>query len=508
MTRLLPETLQISISRSRNLPTTRAVERLQHLLILLPAGPADELWNQLPFGDVLAALVRRRSADDRRALSTHFPAAGRAGVSVGFLSPVDPLPKQHTEIRKLAATMLADGPETVGIVVLGFDDPLSRSLQTAALTALLLAAFRLPTQKRKADSAGRLRRLRLFGPAQGLDLTRIRAEAEGNNLARWLTAMPPNRLDARGYREVVKHLAGREGWKMRFLDETALHKKGAGAFLAVSQGNESRDAGIIHLRYRPGKATAKPLLSLVGKGICFDTGGNNLKPFKGMLDMHGDMQGSAVALGTLLALTRIRYGQPVDCWLAVTENRIGPAAYKSRDVVTASNGVTIEVIHTDAEGRMVLADTLALAGGTSPACIIDYATLTGACVSALTTRYSGFFSNRESLYPMLTVAGVRSGERVWGFPMDADFVDALESKSADIAQCSEDNAGDHILAARFLQRFVDDSIPWVHMDLSASEHKGGLGLVPTDFTGFGVRYTLSLLLDEDLLTRLPAGSEA
>lgn len=508
MTRLLPEILQIGISRSRSLPTKRAVEKLQHLLILLHAGPADELWNDLPFGDTLAALVRRRSADSRRPLCTHFPAAGRAGVTVGFLSPADPLPKQHTEIRKLATSLLADGPETVGVVALGFDDELTRSLQGAALTALLLAAFQLPTQKRKSDGAGQLRRLRLFGPAQGLDLTRIRAEAEGNNLARWLTAMPPNRLDALGYREIVKQLAGRAGWKMRFLDETALQKKGAGAFLAVSQGNATRDAGIIHLRYRPGKAAAKPRLCLVGKGICFDTGGNNLKPFKGMLDMHGDMQGSAVALGTLLALTRIRYGQAVDCWLAVTENRIGPAAYKSRDVVTASNGVTIEVIHTDAEGRMVLADTLALAASTSPDCIIDYATLTGACVAALTTRYSGVFSNRGGLYPMLTAAGVGSGERVWGFPMDADFVDALESKSADIAQCSQDNAGDHILAARFLQRFVDDSIPWVHMDLAASEHKGGLGLVPTDFTGFGVRYTLNLLLDQDLLKRLPAGAEA
>jgi leucyl aminopeptidase len=320
--------------------------------------------------------------------------------------------------------------------------------------------------------------------------------------------MPSNQLDAHGFRDVIKQLTEREGWNMRFLDESALRQKRAGAFLAVSQGNATRDAGIVHLRYRPTKATAKPRLGLVGKGICFDTGGNNLKPFKSMLDMHGDMQGGAVALGTLLALTRIGFTQPVDCWLAITENRIGPTAYKSRDVVTASNGVTIEVIHTDAEGRMVLADTLALACATAPGCIIDYATLTGACVAALTTRYSGVFSNRPSLYPLLTAAGVSSGERVWGFPMYADFNEALESQSADIAQCSTDNAGDHILAARFLQRFVDASVPWIHMDLAASAHKGGLGLVPTHFTGFGVRYTLSLLLDEELLDRLPAESAA
>ena len=240
-------------------------------------------------------------------------------------------------------------------------------------------------------------------------------------------------------------------------------------------------------------------MALVGKGICFDTGGTNLKPFRSMLDMHEDMQGSAVALGTLLALSRLQYGEPVDCWLAITENRIGPDAYNSRDIITAANGVTIEVIHTDAEGRMVLADTLALAARERPALIIDYATLTGACVAALTNRYSGVFGNRPDLLQAAVEAGRASGERVWPFPMDEDFDEALESRVADVLQCAVDNDGDHILAARFLQRFVPKETPWLHIDLAAGHRKGGLGLVPTAQTGFGVRLTLAMLVDRGLL---------
>src|SRR5690606_38019393 len=199
-------------------------------------------------------------------------------------------------------------------------------------------------------------------------------------------------------------------------------KKKAGAYLAVVQGSEERDAGIVHLRYRPAKARKSTApVALVGKGICFDTGGNNLKSGKSMFGMHGDMQGSAVALGTLLALTRLAVDFPVDCWLALAQNHIGPKAYKMNDVVTACDGTTIEVMHTDAEGRMVLADTLALASLAKPSFIMDFATLTGACVYSLGTRYSGVFANREDLLPELVAAGKRSGERVWPFPQDRDY---------------------------------------------------------------------------------------
>jgi leucyl aminopeptidase len=213
------------------------------------------------------------------------------------------------------------------------------------------------------------------------------------------------------------------------------------------------------------------------------------------------MQGSAVALGTLLALSRLKVRYPVDCWLALAQNHIGSRAYKPNDVVTACNGTTIEVKHTDAEGRMVLADTLALASREKPYVMIDYATLTGACIHALSSRYSGVFSNHDALLASLTAAGRDSGERVWPFPQDKDFDEALKSGIADTLQCTLEGEADHILAARFLNRFVDGKINWIHVDLGASNHKGGLGHIPTDTTGFGVRYTLNLLLQQAVMDR-------
>jgi leucyl aminopeptidase len=218
--------------------------------------------------------------------------------------------------------------------------------------------------------------------------------------------------------------------------------------------------------------------------------------------MHTDMAGSAVALATLVALAELRAPIAADAWLAVTENDIGPKAYRPQEVVRASNGVTIQVIHTDAEGRMVLADTLALAGRTRPRFMIDFATLTGACVYSLTERMSGVFTNTATLVPKLLEAGRSSGERVWNFPFDSDFDSDIESKIADVVQCAVDGKGDHILATRFLSRFVPPQIPWAHVDLSAATRSGGLGHINTDITGFGVRYALDLILKQHVLEGL------
>jgi leucyl aminopeptidase len=218
-----------------------------------------------------------------------------------------------------------------------------------------------------------------------------------------------------------------------------------------------------------------------------------------MHGMHEDMEGSAVALGTLLALTELRANFPVDCWLALAQNHIGPRAYKQNDVVKAANGTTIEVTHTDAEGRMVLADALYFASQKKPKLIVDFATLTGACVGALSTRISGVLTNREEFIPVLIRAGTNSGERVWPFPLPKDYEDALKSDIADVKQCTLENDADHILAATFLKKFLVNDPAWVHVDLSAGNHKGGLAHIPTDITGFGVRFTLNLLLDQKMI---------
>jgi leucyl aminopeptidase len=371
-------------------------------------------------------------------------------------------------------------------------------LLEALLSAALAHAAPMPEHKTRPTPRCPLARIDIAHAASPA-FTRSVAVAAGNHLARWLAALPPNVLDSAGYRAALHELAQREGWTFRFHGVDELGKLGAGAFLAVARANSHRDAGIVRLTWQP-PGTRKGRrrvdgIALVGKGICFDTGGVNLKAHRGMYTMHGDMQGSSVAVGTLLALSRLGAPYPVDCWLALTENQIGPDAFRPQEVVRACNGVTIQVVHSDAEGRMVLADTLALASREKPRFMLDFATLTGACVNALTERYAGAFTNRESLHDWLQQAGRQSGERVWCFPLDEDFDSDLESKVADVMQCTLDSKGDHILAARFLGRFVDPAVPWVHVDLAPSERKGGLAHVPTEFTGFGVRYAVHLLDD-------------
>jgi len=241
----------------------------------------------------------------------------------------------------------------------------------------------------------------------------------------------------------------------------------------------------VRLSWRPPRAVAR--LALVGKGICFDTGGHNLKPAKFMLGMHEDMNGSAVALGLMQALAARGIPLAIDAWLAIAQNHLSPRAYKQNDVVTALDGTTIEIVHTDAEGRMVLADTLTLAARTKPDLIVDFATLTGSMAYALGSRYSGIFATAPELARLAVAAGEASGERVCAFPLDADYEAALESKVADTKQCASEGEADHIVAARFLRRFTGER-PWLHMDLSASTCSGGLGAVGTDLTGFGVAW--------------------
>jgi leucyl aminopeptidase len=383
----------------------------------------------------------------------------------------------------------------------GFDSGESAAVVEALASAALAAAAALPQRKSKPVPPSDLRRVDVHG-GRSADLARAGAVAAGNHLARWLATLPPNELDCLAYKRALAALARREGWSFRFYDERALERLGAGAFLAVARANEHRGAGIARLSYRPRGAKRARRIGLVGKGICFDTGGINLKAHKSMYLMHGDMQGSAVAVGTLLALARSGTPYTIDCWLALTENQIGPRAYRPQEVVRAMNGTTIQVVHSDAEGRMVLADTLTLAAREKPALLLDFATLTGACVNALTDRYSGAFTNRAPLEAPLVAAGRASGERVWCFPMDEDFDVELDSTVADVLQCTLDSRGDHILAARFLSRFVPKDVPWAHIDLSASERKGGLAHVPTEFTGFGVRFATQLLADRALLERL------
>jgi leucyl aminopeptidase len=395
----------------------------------------------------------------------------------------------------LAQRALGDRAESKRIAIMAQGTSKSRAAwQEALYSALAAQCFALPTDKRRDHPAAVLARIDVLDAAP-MDARRAEVLADATNLARYLTALPPNVLDAAGYRRGLATLARRHGLALRWHGEGELQRLGANAFLAVSRGNARRDAGIAELRYAPRGRAAQPAVALVGKGLLFDTGGTNLKPHKSMLDMHTDMAGSAVALATLVAAARLRVPMALDAWLAITENSIGPKAYRPQEVVRALNGVSIQVIHSDAEGRMALADTLALAARRRPRAIVDFATLTGACVYALTERISGLFATDARLGAGLLAASEQSGERLWQFPLPEDFDTDLDSPTADIAQCAVEGKGDHILAARFLKRFVPEGMPWAHIDLSSATRRGGLAHVNTEITGFGARLALTFLLD-------------
>jgi len=478
--------------------TEKAGDSQTHVIYIL--NPGRDL-GPLPYG----ALLKKRIKAARHTLDAdnpfHTVLANDLGTRVSLLV-VDPASSSFellTRAREILAVQRQPrAPQTLTLACFGLADAEAERGCEALIAAALAADFAMPNFKSKPEPSTRLEAIRIFGYVAPHGYARTRAEARGNNLARWLTALPPNDLTPRRYRERVLKLAREYRWQTEFLDVKKLKARGAGAFLAVAQGSPEADAGILHLHYTPGSKSNRPALALVGKGICFDTGGTNLKPAKYMHGMHEDMEGSAVALGTLLALTELKVDFPVDCWLALAQNHIGPNAYKQNDVVTAANGVTIEIVHTDAEGRMVLADTLTFAARRKPNLILDFATLTGACIGALSTRMSGALTNRLPLMPAIIEAGLKSGERVWPFPLEKDFDKALKSEIADVKQCTLDGEADQILAASFLGRFVEHDTPWVHVDLSAGNHKGGLGHVPTDVTGFGVRFALALVLDQNI----------
>ena len=489
---------KVRVTQQTGVPGPKTIAGIDHLLLVLPEKAPATLWRKVPQGIKVQALMRRKAPDHVPAISTRINNDRQTALHVGTLKSNASVFETLTFGRKMVAAALSEKAGTIGIWTLGFSTEEQKSCIACVTAAALAAAYTMPAFKSNTPPA-KIKSIKLIGLDDNLDLGRVQAEADGNNMVRWLTALPPNKLDATSYVSLLRDLSEENGWQFKKYGVRELEKMGAGAFLAVAQGNADDSAAIVRLRYRPKSKTARPVLSLVGKGIIFDTGGTNLKPFSSMLDMHIDMGGSAVAVGTLLTMTRLKRPEAVDCWLAITENRTGPTAYKSQDVITALNGKTIQTIHTDAEGRMALADTLVLACKDKPGLILDFATLTGACMNAITTRYSGVFTNRPRGHPVLKRSGEDSGERVWPFPIGSEFVEDLKSETADLQQCAPNGGGDHILAGSFLNEFVNKEIPWVHVDLSACKRKGGLAHVQSEITGFGVRFSMNLLIDKDAL---------
>jgi leucyl aminopeptidase len=493
--------MNVKLQQYTNIPAKQQIDKLIHWVIILPYPLPAKIFKQIPYGD---SLKTRRQRSRNKGSDTHplvMDLPNKIGSHISFACIKSTMSNFEllTLTRELISGHMNQNAKTIGILVLGFKSKDSEKIAEAIIASTLAATAQMPSFKNKERQKYILENILLFGVKVAHGFKRTFVEAEGNALARSLSMLPPNKLTPTDYVKHIKKLAKDHQWKMEFFDIKALKRKKAGAFLAVAQGSPTEDAGIVRLCYTPSKKTTTSKLILVGKGICYDTGGTNLKPANYMFGMHEDMQGSAVALGTFLALTELKVNFPIECWMALAMNHIGPKAYKPNDIVTASNGTTIEVVHTDAEGRMVLADTLALASKQKPKLIIDYATLTGACMYSIGTAYSGIFTNKEQWHKKLIQAGKESGERVWPFPLDEDYDKMIESKIADVKQCSQESGVDHILASRFLQRFVKNDIPWIHIDLSSSNRKGGLAHIPTDTTGFGVRFSLNLILEQKLI---------
>lgn len=464
-----------------------ALSGISHVLFVLPASRPGEL----PFASALEARLKRGRMEyaelGKSPVTSDLP-SGAAASWIVLDGKLDAY-QRHTLLRKAVKPLLDEKPQNLAICVYGDDEARTRASQDAMYVALV-NAVELPSRKGKQESRP-LETLVLHGWESTDEFAAIRALADGNTLARELTMLPPNELTPTLYRKRIQKLAREHGWQHEEFDMDRLRELGAGAFVAVAQGSQPQDAAIVHLTYAP--VNAEKTLAVIGKGICFDTGGHNLKPARYMQGMHEDMNGSAVALGILLAASQSRLPIRIDCWLAVAQNHISPAAYKQNDVVTALNGMTIEVVHTDAEGRMVLADTLTLASRGKPEFMMDFATLTGTMGVAVGDRYSGILGNRPELLCKAMGAGRSAGERVTAFPFDEDYDEELESNVADILQCTIEGGADHILAARFLSKFIEGDVPWLHVDLSASNRKGGLGAVASDVTGFGVGFGLQML---------------
>ncbi len=322
----------------------------------------------------------------------------------------------------------------------------------------------------------------------------LSALADAIAFARDLVSEPANVLFPAAYAERLQALTAL-GLEVEVLGEAELERDGFGALLAVGLGS-ARESRVVVLKWSGADDPAEPPLAFVGKGVTFDTGGISLKPADGMEDMKWDMGGSAAVVGALHALAGRRAKANVVGVVGLVENMPDGLATRPGDVVTSLSGQTVEVINTDAEGRLVLADCLWWTQDRyKPRLMVDLATLTGAIIVSLGHDLAGLFSNDDALADNLLKAGEGSGDRLWRMPLPATYNKLIESPIADMKNIGG-RAGGAITAALFLQKFVRDELPWAHLDIAATAwRKGGPPTQPDGATGFGVRLLDRLVAD-------------
>jgi leucyl aminopeptidase len=312
------------------------------------------------------------------------------------------------------------------------------------------------------------------------------AVADGITLARDLVNEPPNVLYPVEFARRAKALA-KFGLKVEVLGEAEMKRQGFGALLGVGQGS-ARESQLVVMQWNGARKKTAPI-AFVGKGVCFDSGGLSLKPGGAMMGMKGDMAGAAAVTGTMLALATRKAKVNAVGVIGLVENMPGGDAIRPDDVLKSLSGQMIEVLNTDAEGRLVLADALTYTQRRfKPKFIVDLATLTGAIVQTLGSEHAGVFANDDKLSERLTSAGLYTGERVWRLPLDPAYDKMIKSKIADVKNIGGANSGS-ITAAQFLKRFIENDTPWAHLDIAGVAWQDGerAVMIPSWGTGWGVR---------------------
>jgi leucyl aminopeptidase len=287
---------------------------------------------------------------------------------------------------------------------------------------------------------------------------------EAINLTRRLVNEPPSVIFPESFANEAARIANETGMEIEIWDQARLEKERCGALLAVARGS-SRPPRMVILRYRGPGSSNTPQLGWIGKGVTFDSGGLSLKPTEGMTTMKCDMAGAATVLGAMQAVALLKLPIHIVGLMGLVENMPGDSAFQLGDVLKARNGKTIEVLNTDAEGRLVLADVLTVAVEQKAEKLIDLATLTGACVVALGMDVAGLMTNNQTWCDQLRDAADRCGEPVWQLPMFAEYGEQIKSPIADMKNTGDGRWGGAITAAKLLEQFIDDR-PWIHIDIA------------------------------------------
>jgi leucyl aminopeptidase len=409
--------------------------------------------------------VEAEEALDGARLGQWAEGAVRAAARQGFRRICLVLPRHEAASEAAGAVEIQRRVRLAGY---HFGRQSSKAPHTVEVVELLADAASAARHRRQADTA--------------------RILAEAGAAARELADTPPNEADPEWMTGRARKLAESRGLKIRVLGQAQLRKRGMGGILAVGGGSE-RPPRLVRLEWGSGKET----IAIVGKGVTFDTGGISIKPAAAMDEMKYDKSGACVALGIAQGAADLDLPFRFRVYLPLAENMPSGSAYRPGDIVRCYNGKTVEILNTDAEGRMILADALAWAAADKPDVLIDYATLTGACVVALGHHGAGLFSPDDALADELLSAGRGTGERLWRLPLWPEFVRDMKGRHADLRN-SGSRWGGASTAAAFLSEFVEGAGRWAHLDIAGTAWVGGDQPGTFGSTAYGVALTLTWLL--------------